>query len=99
MLAANTGATYVSLFMGRIKDINADPLLVIANTRKLLDCANAKAEIIVGSIRHERDIIDAQLAGAHIVTAGGQFFPKMTSHPQTTKSVEGFLADFENWLK
>lgn len=99
MLAANAGATYVSLFMGRMKDVSIDPTIVIANTRKLLDRSNEKAEIIIGSIRHERDIIDAQLAGAHIVTAPRQLFSKMTVHPQTTKSVDGFLSDFEKWLK
>jgi transaldolase len=99
VLAANAGATYVSIFMGRLKDIGADPLLVIANTRKLLDLAQVQSEIIVGSIRHERDIIDAHLAGAHIVTTGSSLLPKMAVHPQTTKSVDGFLKDFENWLK
>jgi transaldolase len=99
MLAANAGASYVSIFLARLKDIGGDPLPVIANTRKLLDMSGNKAEIIVGSIRHERDIMDAQLAGAHIVTAGPPLFAKMTVHPQTTKSVEGFLTDFEKWLK
>ena len=84
-LAANANATYVSIFMGRLKDVHCDPLPVISN--------------IVGSIRHERDILEAHLAGAHIVTAGAAQLRKMTQHPQTTKSVDGFLSDFEQWLK
>jgi transaldolase len=99
LLAANAGVSYVSIFMGRLKDVNADPLKVIANTRQLLDRAKSSAEIIVGSIRHERDILDSHLAGAHIVTAGAPLLAKMAVHPQTTKSVEGFLNDFEKWLK
>ena len=99
ILAANAGASYVSIFMGRLKDIGADAALVIANTRKALDLAKSPAEIIVGSIRHGRDITDAHLAGAHIVTAGAALVKGTASHPQTDKSVEGFLNDFQKWLK
>lgn len=99
MVAANSGAKYVSLFMCRMKDVGIEPTHVIADARKLLDSSSTNAEIIVGSIRHERDIIDAQLANAHIVTAGVEYFRKMTIHPQTVKSVESFLKDFEKWLK
>lgn len=98
MLAANAGAKYVSIFMGRLKDIGADPLPIISNVRNLLEKTNSDAEIIVGSIRHARDITDAQEAGAHIVTASMKFFETMSTHPQTTKSVEGFLEDFKQWL-
>ena len=99
VLAANAGATYVSLFMGRMKDIGVEPLGVIKKTRTLIDWSGKDTEIIIGSIRHERDIIDSFIAGAHIVTADPKFFPKMATHPQTDKSVEGFLKDFEQWLK
>lgn len=98
MLAANAGASYVSIFMARLKDIGGDAPLVIANTRELLDKADSPAEIIVGSIRAGRDILDAQLAGSHIVTAGYTMFPSMAAHPQTTKSIQGFLSDFEKWM-
>ncbi len=98
MLAANAGAKYVSIFMGRLKDIGADPLPIISNVRELLEKTNSQAEIIVGSIRHARDISDAQQAGAHIVTANMKFFETMAIHPQTTKSVDGFLEDFKQWL-
>jgi len=98
MLAANAGARYVSIFMGRLKDIGADPIPIIANVRNLLDRSHSSAEIIVGSIRHPRDISDAQQAGAHIVTGSMKFFESMASHPQTTKSVDGFLEDFKQWL-
>ena len=65
----------------------------------MLDSYGSDTEIIIGSIRHERDIIDSFIAGAHIVTADPKFFPKMATHPQTDKSVEGFLNDFNDWLK
>jgi transaldolase len=97
-LAANAGAAYVSIFMGRLRDVGGDPSVVIANTRRMLDLAKSPAEIIVGSVRHCRDITDAHLAGAHIVTAGSKLLQEMAPHPQTAKSVDGFLKDFEKWL-
>lgn len=35
----------------------------------------------------------------HIVTAGTALLKSSAAHPQTDKSVEGFLSDFEKWLK
>ncbi len=99
VLAANAGARYVSIFWGRLRDVGGDPAAVVRNTRAILDRAGWLAEIIVGSIRHERDVVDAMLAGAHIVTAGLPLLRKMAAHPQTEKSVEGFLADFARWQR
>jgi transaldolase len=67
---------------------------VIQNTRKILDQKGHKAEIIVGSIRMQTDVLEADLAGDHIVTAGAKIIEQMSAHPQTDKSVQGFLKDF-----
>ena len=98
-LAANAGAKYVSIFMCRIKDIGADPIPVIENTRSLLEISDSNAEIITGSIRHQRDVFEASLAGGHIVTASYQVIKSMVSHPQTNLAIEGFMNDFSDWIK
>src|SRR5678815_882897 len=51
-LAALAGATYVSLFSGRIRDMGYDVRPVIGGTRRLLDLEGLGSKIIVGSIRH-----------------------------------------------
>lgn len=99
ILAGFAGAKYVSLFRGRMKDVGIDPDIVIANTRKLLDDSNLDSEIIIGSIRNPREIIDSFLSGAHIVTAGSSHIKKLAIHPKTTESVNQFLNDFKDWLK
>lgn len=98
VLAASSGASYVSIFHCRLKDIGGDPVRVIANTRQLLDSSASNAEIIVGSIRSQSDVLEAHLAGAHIVTVGMKVMEQMASHPATEKSVEGFLNDFADWI-
>ena len=56
-------------------------------------------EIIMGSIRSGIDIVEAQLAGAHIVTAGLPHYIKMSEHPGTDASVNQFMTDFKGWLE
>jgi transaldolase len=98
VLAASSGASYVSIFHCRLKDMGGDPVRVIENTRQILDQAGHNAEIIVGSIRMQSDILEAHLAGGHIVTAGAKIVEGMASHPGTDKSVQGFLKDFSSWM-
>jgi transaldolase len=98
VLAANAGASYVSIFHCRLKDMGGDPVKVIEGTRRILDDAGHPAEIIVGSIRMQSDILEAHLAGGHIVTAGAKVIEQMSSHPGTDKSVQGFLKDFQGWI-
>jgi transaldolase len=98
VLAANAGASYVSIFHCRLKDMGGDPVKVIEGTRRILDDAGHPAEIIVGSIRMQSDILEAHLAGGHIVTAGAKVIEQMASHPGTDKSVQGFLKDFQGWI-
>lgn len=98
MLAAKAGATYVSIFGGRIADEGNDPAVVIRNVRQWLDEWNFSAEIIVGSIRTAMDIQAAALAGAHIITIPPQFIPKIADHKYTRETVRQFNCDAEKAL-
>ena len=97
VMAALAGATYVSLFYNRIRDIGVDARAVVAETARAFREGQVGAEIIVGSIRHFQDVNEAFAAGAHIVTVPPKFFPEMTAHPQTTEAVRQFLSDFRRW--
>ncbi len=98
MLAAKAGASYVSIFAGRIADEGNDPAAVIRNVRRWLDEWSYRAEIIVGSMRGAIDIQNAALAGAHIVTVPPQFLPKMIDHKYTRETVRQFNRDAEKAL-
>jgi transaldolase len=93
MLAAKAGATYVSIFSGRVADEGNDPTVVIRNVRQWLDDWDYTAKIIVGSIRTVMDIQAAALAGAHIVTVPPQFLSKMVDHKYTRETVHQFNQD------
>jgi len=95
MLAAKAGATYVSIFTGRIADEGGDPSIVVRNTRQWLDAWAYTSRIIVGSIRSTMDVQSAALAGAHIVTIPPQFLSKMIDHKYTRETVRQFNQDAE----
>jgi transaldolase len=98
MLAAKAGATYVSIFAGRVADEGNDPAVTIRNTRRWLDDWQISSHIIVGSIRTVMDIQNAALAGAHIITIPPQFLPKMVDHRYTRETVRQFVEDAEKTL-
>lgn len=93
ILAAKAGATYVSIFAGRVADEGNDPSAVIRNVRTWLDDWNYTAKIIVGSIRTVMDIQAAALAGAHIITIPPPFLAKMVDHKYTRETVHQFNQD------
>jgi transaldolase len=99
MLAAKAGATYVSIFAGRVADEGNDPAVTIRNVRRWLDDWELSAHIIVGSIRTVMDIQNAALAGAHIITVPPQFLPKMVDHRYTRETVRQFVEDAEKTIK
>lgn len=99
LLAAKAGATYISIFAGRIADEGNDPSTVVRNVRQWLDSWAYTAKIIVGSIRTLMDIQSAAMAGAHVVTIPPQFLPKMVDHKYTRETVRQFVADADKALK
>lgn len=98
LLAAKAGATYLSIFAGRVADEGNDPAVVIRNVRRWLDDWSFSARIIVGSIRTVMDVQNAALAGAHIITVPPQFLPKMVDHRYSRETVRQFVEDAERTL-
>ena len=92
-LAAMAGATYVSIFGGRVNNMGYNACSEIARLRKLLDQFNLKSQIIVGSTREVLNIIEWLEAGAHIVTALPSLLEGMLVHPYSKETVQMFLRD------
>jgi len=92
-LAALAGASYVSLFGGRVNNMGYNVCGEITKLRKLLDQFSLKARIIVGSTREVLNIVEWLEAGAHIVTAVPSLVEGMLVHPYTKETVKMFLQD------
>jgi transaldolase len=89
-LAALAGATYVSIFSGRVRDMGYDARPVIAEVREGLDREGLASKIIVGSIRQAFDVTESLAAGAHIVTVPPPILRKMLWNPQTERTLREF---------
>lgn len=89
-MAMMAGATYVSLFVGRIADMGCDPGAAIQETARFIERGGFKARIIAGSMRQVADIQRSFLAGAHIVTTAYKYLEGMTHHPRTVETIREF---------
>ncbi|MFA7677117.1 MAG: transaldolase family protein [Candidatus Omnitrophota bacterium] len=92
-LASLAGASYVSIFGGRVNNMGYNAVEEIKKLRKLLDDFRLKSQIIVGSTREVLNIIEWLYAGAHIVTALPKLIEGMLIHPYTKETVRMFLDD------
>src|SRR5215471_13147208 len=95
-LAALAGATYVSLFSGRVRDMGYDVRPVIASTRELLDREQLGSKIIVGSMRHLMDVNEALESGAHVPTVTPPILRKMVWNPRTIETISEFNTAWRN---
>lgn len=92
-LAAMAGATYVSLFGGRVNNMGYNVCEEISKLRQLLDEFDLKAKIIIGSTREVLNIIEWLGAGAHYVTVTPNLLDGMIIHPYSKETVQMFLSD------
>ncbi|MGB8216469.1 MAG: transaldolase family protein [Candidatus Methanoperedens sp.] len=102
LLAALSGATYVSIFGGRVNNMGYNCCEEIRKLRNLLDDFDLKSRIIVGSTREVLNIVEWLEAGAHIVTTTPNLLEGMIVHPYSKETVQMFLKDakkIESMLK
>lgn len=93
LIAANAGATYVSLFMGRLDDIGTDSLLALNDTCEIWDTQGLESLIIAASIRTPIHLLECAKAGAHIATVPYKVLMQSIKHPLTDAGLASFLKD------
>jgi transaldolase len=95
LLAAKSGAKYVSPFIGRLDDIGQDGMHLIKEIKQIFDNYNFETKILVASIRHPMHVVDAAKIGADVVTLPPAVLEKMLQHPLTDIGLENFLTDWK----
>jgi len=95
MLAAKSGASYVSPFIGRLDDIGEIGMDVIRDSVQIFKNYDFSTKILVASIRHPLHVIDAAKLGAHVVTLPPDVLGKMINHPLTDSGLARFLDDWK----
>ena len=94
-LAAKAGASYASIFVGRLDDAGLDGMEVVRQTRRIFDTYGLRCQVLAASIRHPRHVLEALLAGADIITMPFSVLRKMVGSPFTDVGLEKFLADWQ----
>ena len=96
ILAAKAGATFVSPFVGRLDDIGADGMALIADICEIYETyADFDTQVLVASIRHPMHVVEAAKMGAHVCTVPPGVLRAMFNHPLTDKGLAAFLADWQ----
>ena len=95
ILAAKSGAKYVSPFVGRVDDNSFDGLELIEKISDIYTIQNVhKTEILSASIRDVKSVSDSFASGAHVVTMPPSIFEKMYNHVLTDKGLYLFDMDW-----
>ncbi|PIN98755.1 MAG: fructose-6-phosphate aldolase, partial [Candidatus Diapherotrites archaeon CG10_big_fil_rev_8_21_14_0_10_31_34] len=95
LLAAKAGATYASVFVGRLDDAGNKGMDVIRDTMEIFYNFEMTTELISASIRNPIHVIESAKAGADIATIPFDVLDKMIKHPLTDKGIEKFLEDWK----
>jgi len=97
ILAARSGASYVSPFVGRFDDISEDGIAQLADVVTAIGNYDFghDVEVIAASIRSANHAAQAALMGADIATVPFSVLKNLVKHPLTDRGLESFLADWE----
>ncbi len=97
LLAARSGAAFISPFVGRFDDISEDGVEHLENVVAAIQNYDFghDVEIIAASVRHPAHVLQAALMGADIATVPFTVLEKCIKHPLTDRGLEAFLADWE----
>jgi len=95
LLAAKSGATFVSPFVGRIDDVGGIGMDLVSDILSIYENYDFTTEVIVASVRHPAHVFEAALLGADIATVPYEILKKLFDHPLTDVGIERFLKDWE----
>ena len=100
LLGALAGATYISVFVGRLDDAGHDGMQIVRDVVEVFNnYKNLETQVIAASIRHPLHCVTAAKAGAHIATVPYNVLMQMINHPLTDVGISRFLADWKQVSK
>jgi len=94
LLAAKAGATYISVFVGRVDDVSSEGMRTIEDAVQMVENYGFNSEVLVASIRHPMHVVEAARLGAHIATMPFKVMEQLFQHPLTDIGLQRFLDDW-----
>lgn len=95
LLAAKSGAKYVSPFIGRLDDVGQEGMELVRDMVEIFSNYDFETEVLVASVRHPLHVVEAAKAGADVATLPPAVLGKMMRHPLTDSGLAAFLADWK----
>ena len=95
LLAAKSGASFISPFVGRVDDIGWDGMQLISDIVDIYNNYDFKTEVLVASVRGPGHVIEAAKMGAHVATLPPAVLRSLFHHPLTDKGLAQFLKDWQ----
>ena len=99
LLGALAGATYVSVFVGRLDDAGHNGMEIVKDAVDVFKNYGLPAQVVAASIRHPMHCVAAAKAGAHIATIPYNILMQMIQHPLTDAGIARFLKDWQSVAK
>ncbi|NLC79045.1 MAG: transaldolase [Ruminococcaceae bacterium] len=99
LMAAKLGAKFVSPFVGWKESSGEDTSEYIEKIIEIYANYDYKTEIIVAALRSGKQIVDAAVAGADIVTCGLSLYKDSFAHPFTDYGLNIFRDAWKNTAK
>ena len=96
LIAAKSGATYISPFVGRLDDIGENGMELIQKIKDIYsNYPKLNTKILVASVRNMEHVAQAAIIGADVVTLPPKILEELYEHPLTKKGLDAFLEDWK----
>ena len=93
LLAAKAGASFISVFVGRLDDQGHKGSQIALDCHRLLQSYKFPSQILGASIRHPKHILELGEGGVPVCTLPYKVFNQLAQHPLTDKGLKKFLED------
>ncbi|MEY2392765.1 fructose-6-phosphate aldolase [Wolbachia endosymbiont of Tettigetta isshikii] len=94
LLAAKTGACFISPFVGRLDDISYDGLSLIEDICTIYSNYDFDTKVLVASVRSPMHVVEAARLGADSITVPAKILRQLLSHPLTECGLVIFEQDW-----
>ncbi|ETZ05053.1 putative transaldolase [Holospora undulata HU1] len=92
-LAAKAGATYISIFLGRLQDNGQDAFQILQETYQMLKKIGSSSKLLAASVRTLDHVYQSLLAGIPVATVPFSVLQAMLQSPLTDKGLKQFQED------
>ncbi|WP_149452913.1 transaldolase family protein [Pasteuria penetrans] len=99
LLAARSGASFVSPFVGRLEDNGEDGVDLVRRIVQVFSLHALPTLVLAASLRTPDHVTRVALAGAHIATVPHHLLTQLLRHPLTEQGIQRFEQDWRSVKK